>query len=112
MAEGLAIKISDISKVYKLYANPMDRLKEALKISKKVKYEEYYALNHVSFDVKKGETVGLIGTNGAGKSTLLKVVTGVLTPTTGQVEVDGKISALLELERVLIRNIPEWKTST
>lgn len=97
MAEGLAIKISDISKVYKLYANPMDRLKEALKISKKVKYEEYYALNHVSFDVKKGETVGLIGTNGAGKSTLLKVVTGVLTPTTGQVEVDGKISALLEL---------------
>lgn len=95
--EELAIKVNHISKVYKLYDNPMDRLKEALRLSKKQKYKEYNALSDISFDVKKGETVGLIGTNGAGKSTLLKIITGVLTPTSGDVTVNGKISALLEL---------------
>lgn len=92
-----AIKINHISKVYKLYDNPMDRLKEALKLTKKKKYTEYFALSGISFDVEKGSTVGLIGTNGAGKSTLLKIITGVLTPTEGSVEVKGKIAALLEL---------------
>lgn len=96
MAE-LAIKVDHISKVYKLYDNPMDRLKEALKLTKKQKYKEYHALSDISFDVNKGETVGLIGTNGAGKSTLLKIITGVLTPSAGEVKVNGKISALLEL---------------
>ena len=91
------IKINHVSKVYKLYDNPMDRLKEALKLTKKKKYTEYFALDDISFDVEKGSTVGLIGTNGAGKSTLLKIVTGVLTPSSGSVEVDGKIAALLEL---------------
>ncbi len=95
--EELAIKVNHISKVYKLYDNPMDRLKEALRLSKKQKYKEYNALSDISFDVKKGETVGLIGTNGAGKSTLLKIITGVLTPSSGDVTVNGKISALLEL---------------
>lgn len=96
MAET-AIKVNHISKVYKLYDNPMDRLKEALKLTKARKYKEYHALSDVSFDVNRGETVGLIGTNGAGKSTLLKIITGVLTPSGGDVEVHGKISALLEL---------------
>lgn len=95
--ENKVISINNVSKVYKLYNNPMDRLKEALKLSKKVKYQEYYALNNISFDVSRGETVGLIGTNGAGKSTLLKIVTGVLSPTSGSVEVNGRIAALLEL---------------
>ena len=91
------IKVKHISKIYKLYDNPMDRLKEALKLTKKKKYTEYYALNDINFEVEKGSTVGLIGTNGAGKSTLLKIITGVLTPTSGEVEVQGKIAALLEL---------------
>lgn len=75
----------------------MDRLKEALHLTKAQKFQEYYALNHISFEVGKGETVGLIGTNGAGKSTMLKIITGVLTPTSGNVSVQGKIAALLEL---------------
>lgn len=93
----LAINVEHISKMYKLYRGRADRLKDALHLSRKKSYQEYYALSDVSFQVKKGETVGLIGTNGAGKSTLLKLITGVLTPSEGQIEVNGKISALLEL---------------
>lgn len=93
----VAISVNNVSKMYKLYDNPMDRLKESLGLSRKKKYKEYYALNDVSFQVHKGETVGIIGTNGSGKSTILKIITGVLNPTQGQVVVDGRISALLEL---------------
>lgn len=95
--EDIAIHIENVSKLYKLYDKPMDRLKESLGISKKKKYKEHYALKSLSFDVKKGETVGIIGTNGAGKSTILKIITGVLNPTAGVVEINGRISALLEL---------------
>ena len=97
MAEDIAISVNDVSKMYKLYDNPMDRLKESLGLSRKKKYKEHYALNHVSFQVHKGETVGIIGTNGSGKSTILKIITGVLFPTGGEVSVNGRISALLEL---------------
>ena len=97
MSDDYAIRVSDVSKMYKMYARKQDRLLEALGLSKKRRYTEYYALNHVSFDVKKGETVGLIGTNGAGKSTMLKIITGVLQPTGGTVDICGRISALLEL---------------
>lgn len=93
----IAISVNNISKMYKLYDNPMDRLKESLGLSKKKKYKEHYALNDVSFQVHKGETVGIIGTNGSGKSTILKIITGVLNPTQGELVVDGRISALLEL---------------
>lgn len=93
----VVISVDNVSKMYKLYDNPMDRLKESLGLSRKKKYKEHYALNDVSFQVKKGETVGIIGTNGSGKSTILKIITGVLNPTQGQVTVDGRISALLEL---------------
>ena len=93
----LAINVEHISKVYKLYRGKVDRLKDALHIGGAKNYQEYHALSDVSFGVKRGETVGLIGTNGAGKSTLLKTITGVLTPSAGQIEVNGKISALLEL---------------
>lgn len=92
-----AINVEHISKVYKLYRGKADRLKDALHLTRKKSYEEFYALSDVNFTVKKGETVGLIGTNGAGKSTLLKMLTGVLTPSEGQIEVNGKVSALLEL---------------
>lgn len=92
-----AVRVEHLQKIYKLYNKPMDRLKESLSLTKKKLYREYYALNDVSFCVEPGETVGIIGTNGSGKSTILKIITGVLSPTAGTVEVDGRISALLEL---------------
>ena len=92
-----AISVKDVTKIYRLYEKPIDRLKEAMSITHKNYHRDFYALNGISFDVNKGETVGIIGTNGSGKSTILKIITGVLTPTTGEVEVDGVISALLEL---------------
>ena len=97
MDQNTVIKVDNVTKMYKLYDNPKDRLKEALIPTKKKRYKEHYALNGVSFDVKKGETVGIIGTNGSGKSTILKIITGVLNSTSGKVEIEGRISALLEL---------------
>lgn len=93
----IAIKVENLSKIYKLYDKPIDRLKESLSIKKKKYHREHYALNNISFEIKKGETIGIIGTNGSGKSTLLKMITGVLTPSSGSMDVNGKISALLEL---------------
>ncbi len=93
----IAISVNNVTKLYKLYEKPTDRLKESLGFSKQKKYKEVYALSDVSFDVKKGECVGIIGTNGSGKSTILKIITGVLNPTMGSVLVNGRISALLEL---------------
>lgn len=92
-----AITVKDVTKVYRLYDKPIDRLKESLSLTHKSYHKDFYALNGLSFNVEKGQTVGIIGTNGSGKSTILKIITGVLTPTTGQVDVEGKISALLEL---------------
>ena len=96
-SKNSAISVKDVTKIYRLYEKPIDRLKEAMSITHKNYHRDFYALNGISFDVNKGETVGIIGTNGSGKSTILKIITGVLTPTTGEVEVDGVISALLEL---------------
>ena len=92
-----AITVRDVTKIYRLYDKPIDRLKESLSVTHKNYHKDFYALQNLSFNVKKGETVGIIGTNGSGKSTILKIITGVLTPTSGEVQVDGKISALLEL---------------
>ncbi len=97
MSEEYAIRVKDVSKLYKLYDKPSYRLRDALGLTRKKLYREHYALHHMNFDVKKGETVGLIGTNGAGKSTILKIITGVLNPSEGEVVIDGRISALLEL---------------
>ena len=93
----IAIKVQNLSKVYHLYNKPQDRLKEALNPFKKSYHHDFHAIDNVSFEVKRGETVGIIGKNGAGKSTLLKMITGVLTPTSGKIEVNGKIASLLEL---------------
>lgn len=95
--DEIAVKVNNVSKLYKLYNKPSDRLKDSLGLTKKQCYTEHFALDNISFEVKKGESVGIIGTNGAGKSTILKIITGVLNPTAGNVEVNGRISALLEL---------------
>lgn len=92
----VAIRVKDVKKVYKLYDKPSDRLKEALGVGGK-KHKEHHALKGVDLTVYQGESVGIIGTNGSGKSTILKIITGVVNPTAGEVEVNGRISALLEL---------------
>ena len=92
-----AIVVNNICKSYRLYDKPVDRLIEALSLFGKCRHHEFHALSDVSFSVKKGETVGILGKNGAGKSTLLKILTGVLTPTSGSIKVSGRIASLLEL---------------
>lgn len=87
----------NISKVYKIYNKRSDMLKEGLSLTRKKYHSLYYALHNVSFQIKKGDMVGIIGENGAGKSTLLKILTGVITPSEGNVQVNGKVAALLEL---------------
>ena len=95
--QKVIIIVENIVKKYKLYKEPIDRLKETLHPFKKKYHHDFYALKSVDFEIYKGETVGIIGRNGSGKSTLLKIITGVLTPTSGKITVDGKISAILEL---------------
>ena len=92
----VAIEVKDVKKVDKLYDRLRDRMYDALGFRKN-KYKLHYALNGVNLNIYKGETVGIIGTNGSGKSTILKIITGVLSPSEGEVKVNGRISALLEL---------------
>ena len=93
----LAIHVEGLNKVYRLYDHNRDRLIDSLGLARKKRYREHFALNNVDLDVYQGECVGIIGTNGSGKSTILKIITGVLNPTSGTVQVNGRISALLEL---------------
>lgn len=90
-----AIEIKNVTKTYKIYNKKLYRVVDSLFNTKH--YDEYKALNNVSLSIEKGEAVGILGKNGAGKSTLLKMLTGVAKPTSGSIEVDGKISAILEL---------------
>ncbi len=93
----IAIDVKNVKKIYKLYEKRSDRVKDAFGLLKKNPPKKYHALNGVNMQIKAGETVGIIGTNGSGKSTILKIITGVLNPTEGEVTVNGRISALLEL---------------
>lgn len=93
----VAISIHNVGKCYRIYDNPKDRLKQALWRGRKRFFREFWALRGISFHVLKGETLGIIGQNGAGKSTLLQIIAGTLTPTEGEVQVNGPVSALLEL---------------
>ena len=95
--DNCALQIKHISKEYKLYEKQADRLKEAFHPFKKVYHKKFYALHDVDFQINKGEKVGIIGANGAGKSTLLKIITGVLNPSEGEILIEGKVAALLEL---------------
>jgi len=105
MSSEIAIKVENLSKVYQIYDQPRDRLKQFIlprvrglvgKLPKSY-FREFWALKDVSIEIKKGETVGIIGRNGSGKSTLLQIICGTLTPTSGSVETRGRIAALLEL---------------
>lgn len=91
------IRVQNLSKIYKVYESPTSRLKEALFGSGRKLHQEFHALSDISFEVNNGETIGIVGKNGSGKSTLLKILTGVLSSSSGQVEVEGKVSAILEL---------------
>lgn len=95
--QEIKIKIEHVSKVYKMYNSPVYKMKEAFSLTNKSFHTEFYALTDLSFEVKKGEILGIMGRNGAGKSTLLKIITGILEPSQGNVLVEGRISSLLEL---------------
>ncbi|MFW5437699.1 ABC transporter ATP-binding protein [Paenibacillus apiarius] len=91
------IRANNVSKTYKMYSHPTDRLKEALSLGGKSYHRDFFALSNINFTLSKGENVGIIGKNGSGKSTLLKIITGIIQPSTGNVEVFGRVSAILEL---------------
>lgn len=97
MSSDLAIQVDQLGKCYRIYAQPQDRLKQSLFGRRRQYYQEFWALKHASFTVKRGEVVGIIGRNGSGKSTLLQIIAGTLAPTTGEVRVGGRVAALLEL---------------
>lgn len=97
MADDIAISVRNLTKTYRLFSHPGDRIKQFLSFGFKQYHRKFTALENASFDVKKRETVGIIGRNGSGKSTLLQLICGILKPTSGTVRVNGRISALLEL---------------
>ncbi len=97
MSSDVAIKVDSLSKCYQIYDKPKDRLKQMLMRGRKQYFREFWALHNVSFEIKRGETVGIIGLNGSGKSTLLQMICGTLNPTAGNIEVKGRVAALLEL---------------
>ncbi len=105
MTNDTVIRVENLSKCYQIYANPSDRLKQFIlpRVKKllgkenKPYFREFWALKDISFTVKRGETVGILGSNGSGKSTLLQIICGTLSPTSGSVQTQGRIAALLEL---------------
>lgn len=97
MRSDIAISVKNLTKKYRIFGHPGDRIKQALTLGRVRFHREFTALQDVSFEIKKGETVGIIGRNGSGKSTLLQLICGILKPTCGSVQANGRISALLEL---------------
>jgi lipopolysaccharide transport system ATP-binding protein len=104
-SDKIAVRVSELSKCYQIYDRPPDRLKQSvlpklqrlIHKSPKQYYREFWALKDISFEVRKGESIGIIGRNGSGKSTLLQIICGTLTPTAGMIETSGRVAALLEL---------------
>jgi len=104
-SDCFSIRVSNLSKCYHIYNAPRDRLKQFIlpRVQRLVNhscrnyFQEFWALKDISFDVKKGESIGIIGRNGSGKSTLLQMIAGTLSPTGGEVAINGRVAALLEL---------------
>src|ERR1700689_4953793 len=94
---SVMIDVQNLSKCYHVSAAPVDRVKQSITLGKKRYYREFWALRDISFSIQRGETIGIVGANGSGKSTLLQLITGVLTPTVGEVRLNGKVAGLLEL---------------
>ena len=97
VGNDIAISVRNVGKMYSLYNHPQDRLKQAFLWGRRKLYREFWALRDVSLEVRRGEALGIIGRNGAGKSTLLQILAGTLSPTTGEVRINGRVAALLEL---------------
>lgn len=97
MRSDIAISVKNLTKTYRIFGHPGDRIKQAFTFGRMRFHREFTALKDVSFNIRKGETIGIIGRNGSGKSTLLQLICGILKPTSGEVQVNGRISALLEL---------------
>ncbi|MBY4949090.1 ABC transporter ATP-binding protein [Cupriavidus respiraculi] len=97
MSSDTVISVKNVSKMYQVYSKPRDRLLQMLFRGRRKYYREFWALHDVSLDVRRGETIGVLGRNGSGKSTLLQMISGTLTPSGGDIEINGKITALLEL---------------
>lgn len=97
LSDDVVVSVQNVSKAYRIYGKPLDRLKQVFFWGKREYYQEFWALRDISFDVRRGQTVGIIGRNGSGKSTMLQVIAGTLTPTAGRVCVRGRVAALLEL---------------
>ncbi|NCT26664.1 ATP-binding cassette domain-containing protein, partial [Bacillus subtilis subsp. subtilis] len=97
MCSDIAIEVKGLGKCFNVYDKPAHRLMQMLWRGRRRYYREFWALRQVSFSIRRGETVGIIGRNGAGKSTLLQMICGTLTPTEGQIPVNGRVAALLEL---------------
>ena len=97
MSGDFSVRAQGLGKCYQIYNQPLDRLKQSLWRSRRMYYREFWALRDVGFEIKKGETVGIIGSNGSGKSTLLQLMCGTVQPTEGKIEINGRVAALLEL---------------
>src|SRR5512138_3784609 len=97
MSRDFAIRATAVGKCYQMYEQPLDRLKQSFWRTRRRFYREFWALRGITLEIGKGETVGIIGRNGSGKSTLLQIICGTLTPTSGTVDTEGRIAALLEL---------------
>lgn len=97
MSSDFAVKVENLSKCYHIYDKPHDRLLQMLTRGRSRRYREFWALNNVSFEIKRGQTFGIVGRNGSGKSTLLQMICGTLNPTSGTIQTNGRIAALLEL---------------
>lgn len=96
-SEDIAISVENLTKTYRIFSHPGDRFKHVLTLGRLRFHREFTALRDISFEIGKGETVGVVGRNGSGKSTLLQFISGILKPTSGSIQIKGKVSALLEL---------------